>query len=504
MVSKSDMASAGRVVALAALAALCTAASLSAQTTIDRPVTFTKDVAPILQAKCQQCHRPDSIAPMSLITYEQTRPYARAIKQRVQMAYVPGMRGVMPPWLLERNIGIQKLREDISLTDEQIAIIAKWVDSGAPQGNAADMPPAVAFIDNSRWFLGKPDLIMDSPPVLVKGVAVDWWGDVGDSAAPAPLTEDRYAMSAEYKETSKETKDQSRPAGLKSNATSETYAGQGKYSLFAWHHGSASVRRPTVGAGGPSDNEAEGGVGALSLHEVGRNGDQFPADAGKLVPAGAIFAWNGHIHAPGIPGADRNAVLSIGLRFHPRGYKPAFQEAGVQIGTTEIEVRTDSPSQRYDAYWVAPQPLKMLNFEPHLHATGMRMCIEAIYERSKETLSCAGYDHNWVRNYQYEDNSTPILPKGTILHTITWFDGTAKNANIIDPRNETLWGRRSVQNMLGVFNKAFMLSEEQYRAEIAKRKQYLESTNSWNTVIGCPGCLEQQGRVQAANSGASN
>jgi hypothetical protein len=180
------------------------------------------------------------------------------------------------------------------------------------------------------------------------------------------------------------------------------------------------------------------------------------------------------------------------LKFHPKGYTPKYREASVQGATTELEIRPDSDNQRYDAYWVAPQPLKMLNFEPHLHATGMRMCIEAIYERSIETLSCSGYDHNWVRNYQYEDNYAPLLPKGTILHTIAWFDGTKKNSNIIEPRNTTVWGRRSVQNMYGIFNKAFLLSEDQYREEISKRREYLDRTNSWTSLIGCPGCWEPQ------------
>src|SRR5713226_8063300 len=102
---------------------------VAAQATYDGPVTFTKDIAPILQRSCQQCHRPDSVAPMSLLTYEQARPYARAMKQRTQLAYVLGNRGVMPPWFLERNIGVQKMKEDIRLSDEEIAKIGKWADS---------------------------------------------------------------------------------------------------------------------------------------------------------------------------------------------------------------------------------------------------------------------------------------------------------------------------------------------------------------------------------------
>jgi hypothetical protein len=472
------------------------AAPAAAQTASDRPVTFSKDIAPILQKSCQQCHRPDSIAPMSLMTYADVRPWARAIKLRTQLAYVPGMRGVMPPWLYERNVGVQKLKEDPRLSDGEIALIAKWVDSGAPEGNAADMPPPRIFADNSRWFLGKPDLIVASPAVTVKGVGADWWGDFGETGPVKELTEDRYAASVEYKETSDLTKS---TGPLKSTSNANTYAGQGKTSIFAFHHGSASVRRPSQNGEADLDAEANGG-GNLSLHEVGRNGDAFAADAGKLVPANAIFLWNGHLHSPGVPGADRTAVLNVGLKFHPRGYKPKFQEASIQISSTELEIRPDLSNQRYDAYWVAPQPFKLLNFEPHLHATGMRMCLEAIYQRSIETIGCAGYDHNWVRNYQFDDDYTPILPKGTILHTISWFDGTPRNANIIEPRNTTVWGRRSVQNMLGTFNKAFMLTDAQYQDELAKRRDYLTKTNGWDRLVGCPGCFEPPAPPQRAQS----
>ena len=476
----------GLVVACVIVAAMPAAAQTAGQ-----PVTFSKDVAPILQRSCQQCHRPDSIAPMSLFTYEQVRPFARAIKQRTQQAYVPGQRGVMPPWLLERNIGIQKLREDPRLTDEEIATIARWVDSGAPQGNPADMPPPRTFADNSLWFLGKPDLIVASPPVLVKGIGPDWWGDFGETPSVQAITEDRYAASAEYKETSDLSKLRNAP-GFKAAASTGS---QGKVALVVFHHAGTAVSRP----GEPLESAAGGG---LSLHEVGRNGDIFHPDAGKLVPAKAVFAWNAHIHSPGIPGADREAVLNVGLKFHPRGYTPKFREADVQISTTELEIRADMDNQRYDAYWVAPQPFKLLNFEPHLHATGVRMCMEAIYQRSIETLSCAGYDHNWVRNYQYDESVAPLLPKGTILHIISWFDGTTKNQNIIDPRNVTTWGRRSAQNMFGTFNKAFMLTDEQYVEELRKRREYLTQTNGWGNVVGCPGCLEA-GPVTTATGGGT-
>jgi hypothetical protein len=109
-------------------------------------VTFTKDIAPILQRSCQNCHRPDSLAPMSLITYEEVRPWAKAIKERTLLR---GRRGSMPPWFIEKEIGIQKFKDDVSLTDVEIGKISRWADSGAPRGNPADMPPARVFADNA-------------------------------------------------------------------------------------------------------------------------------------------------------------------------------------------------------------------------------------------------------------------------------------------------------------------------------------------------------------------
>ena len=119
-------------------------------------VTFTKDIAPILQRSCENCHHADGVAPMSLSTYEEVRPWARAIKQRTG---VGPHAGVMPPWYMEKNIGIQKYKDDPSLSDEEVARIAKWVDSGAPRGNPADMPAARHY-DDSVWHIGTPDLIV--------------------------------------------------------------------------------------------------------------------------------------------------------------------------------------------------------------------------------------------------------------------------------------------------------------------------------------------------------
>ena len=131
---------------------------LSAQAPAGRPgdVTFTKDVAPILQRSCQSCHRPESMAPMSLMTYEDVRPWVRSIKRRV-------VAREMPPWHIEKNVGIQRFKDDVSLSDAEVATIAAWVDGGAVRGNPADLPPPRKFEDVEQWRIGTPDLIVKVP-----------------------------------------------------------------------------------------------------------------------------------------------------------------------------------------------------------------------------------------------------------------------------------------------------------------------------------------------------
>src|SRR5688572_12061784 len=155
-----------RKVALFFSAAVAVSApfALHAQQAATPEVTFSKHIAPILQRSCQNCHRPEGVAPMALVTYEDSRPWARAMKQRTGM----GPRaGVMPPWYVEKNIGIQQFKNDPSLSDDEIQTIARWADAGAPRGGAADMPAPRVWNDSTKWSIGTPDLILESPEVIV-------------------------------------------------------------------------------------------------------------------------------------------------------------------------------------------------------------------------------------------------------------------------------------------------------------------------------------------------
>ena len=140
------------------------------------------------------------------------------------------------------------------------------------------------------------------------------------------------------------------------------------------------------------------------------------------------------------------------------------------------------------AQFALDQGVKITTFEPHLHAPGMRMCLEAIWGFNIQTLTCAGYDHNWVRGYAYEDDYAPLLPKNTILHIIGFMDNSPSNKNIPDPRNWQGSGNRSIANMFIDLGMGVSLTDEQFQQEMARRREKLHLTRN-DVLIGCPLCL---------------
>src|SRR5688572_18997170 len=168
------------------------------QNTAPGTVTYTKDIAPILQKNCQQCHQPDSIGPMSLASYQETRPWARSIKNKV-------MAGEMPPYRYDRNVGIQRLKHDLRLSEKEIQTIVRWVDNGAPQGNPADMPPAATFPNANEWAFerqfGPPDVIVKTKPYTLPARGQDvWWRPIVQTG----VTKDRCIRAIAVKPSSKD------------------------------------------------------------------------------------------------------------------------------------------------------------------------------------------------------------------------------------------------------------------------------------------------------------
>jgi hypothetical protein len=421
-------------------------------------VTFTKDIAPILQRSCQNCHRPGSVAPMSLLTYEEARPWARAIKTRTSRRGKPD---AMPPWFIEKSIGIQAYKGDVSLSDDEIAKIATWADNGGPRGNPADMPPPLTFASADEWEIGKPDLIVSSPTVFVKAIQPDWWGNLGE--VPTGLTEDRYVAAVEIKEIN----------DLDRSAVRRTVGGR-----YAFHHMVWSVTAGEAGSGAPG--------ASWPVHELGRNADYFDPDGGKLIPAGSKVAFSdGHMHATGV---DTHARLDIGIKFHPKGYKPTKKpEQMMLVSTRNLDIRPLEANQTFEAFRTLTQNVKLTVFEPHLHAAGVRMCLDAIWNNTYQTLSCAGYNHSWVKVYPYADDAAPLLPKGTILRVTGYFDTTPANRNLAEPRNWTGMGNRSIDNMMVDISMGIVLTDEEFEQAMAERQRILR-LKPGETVTGCPLC----------------
>ena len=407
------------------------------------PVTFTKDVAPILQRSCQNCHRPDSNAPMSLITYEDARPYARSIKAKT-------MSRLMPPWHIERNIGIQKFKDDPSLTEKEIATIAAWVDQGAQKGDMAHMPPPRTFEDDDVWHIGKPDLIVEIPQShVVPASGPDVWIDyIADSG----LTEDRYVQAV------------------------ETKPGPGARTVM--HHlltyliQDVPENEKLVGQDDVRQQQTET---FLNEYAVGKNGDILPEGTGKLMKAGSKVRFNIHYHSNGKETVDRSRVA---VKFYPKGYVPKYHQISMQIASANGQL--DIPAgaiSRSEGYYRFDKPVQITAIQAHMHNIGKRMCLEAILPTNTTMqLNCMGWDFNWHKVYNYADGVSPLLPAGTVLHGTLWHDNTKANKANPDPRNWRGYGQRTVDEMGFAWITWSNLEEADYKAKVAERTK-LRDTN---------------------------
>lgn len=407
---------------LAAMAAAAVIALPAAAQDAPANVTFTRDIAPIFQRSCQSCHRTGSIAPMSLLTYEEVRPWARSIKQRIESRE-------MPPWFIDRHVGVQGFKADKSLSDAEIAIVSTWVDNGAPRGNPADLPPPIAFDDMTKWNIGEPDWVVEIPePFVVKAEAADWWGNlVSDSG----LTEDRWVKAVETKPTEE--------------------------SFAVVHHAVTTAIDP------------DGEAAFLNEYALGKNGDIYPDGTGRLLKAGSQIRFNMHYHAIGREITDRT---SVGLTFYPKGVEPERPIYALHIGDNEdLDIPAGEADIRHDGYYHLKDNITLTVFQPHLHNLGTRQCIEAILpDNSVQSINCANWDFGWHIAYNYEDGVAPLLPKGSVIHVISWHDNSDANRWNDDPRNWAGFGQRSNDDMSFAWLSWFTMDDTEFEAAVAARE----------------------------------
>jgi hypothetical protein len=423
----------------ASIATAILMAALSNGQAIERQITFTKDVMPILQNRCQVCHRPGTFAPMSLLTYEEARPWSKSIKQKI-------LAREMPPWFIDKNVGIQRFSNDVSLSDQEIATIVKWVDNGSPQGNPADMPPPRQFKEANTWQIDQPDLIVTLPKdIVVPATGPDKWPDI---VVDPHLTEDRYIQSVQIIPTK---------------------------GFPVIHHIISTIAEPgeqfgnTGGDDGPN-GPAFGEQGMfLNEYALGKAADVFPEGSGRLIKAGAKINFQIHFHPAG---KETAANMALGLKFYPKGYVPKQVIASVRAASgPDLDLPPNTDNVRTDGYMTLTKATRLLSFQPHMHNRGKAACLEAIYPGGRtEMLSCARFNFNWHVNYIYDEDAAPLLPAGTTLHVISWHDNTAANKANPDPDALITWGQRTVDEMWNPWISYYYMPDEDFKKEVEARK----------------------------------
>jgi hypothetical protein len=418
------------------------AASAAAADTPKVP-TFTKDVAPIFQAKCEACHRADSMAPMALVSYQESRPWAKAIKARVAARQ-------MPPWHIDKNIGIQEFTNDRSLTDQEIDTIARWVDAGAPQGDPKDMPPPITWPDASVWnyakmFGGPPDLVVKSPSFTMPAQAQDVWDK---RSTPSGVTEPRWVRAIEI-----------RPATNK-----------GRKIV---HHALARLVQDdpidnAAAANADDDSGVSAGPGLFMEWAVGKQGEIMRPDTGKLLLPGSQFVWDIHYSAAG---EEITNNVELGIYLYPKGQEPKFRQVLHLMGTGGIDIPPNAVKGT-QGFFVMKQAGRVESFQPHMHLRGKAMMMEAILPNGQQQVlsHVDNFNFNWHNSYYYADDAAPLLPKGTVIRITAWHDNTPANKSNPDPAQWVGHGDRTVDEMAHAWVNVTYMPDEDFKIEVEKRK----------------------------------
>jgi hypothetical protein len=352
---------------------------------------------------------------------------------------------MMPPWHLDRTVGIQRFKNDMSLSDAQIDTILRWVDGGAPLGDVADMPPAKVWPRDDVWRLSEvyrrePDLVVKSAPWTQAAQGQDqWWQPVVDTG----LTEDKWVQGIE----------------IRPSATGRRVVHHVVTYLIQKEEKYGAVDVPDGG-------------GYFSEFSVGKIGDQYRENTGKLMKAGSKIRFDIHYHSIGKELTDTS---EIALWFYPKSYVPKYRVFAAAMGVMDAMRTFDLPPGRvtmHTAYQVLAQPARLENFQPHMHMRGKAMSLEALYpDGHVEMLSYVDrFDFNWHVNYVYADDVAPVLPKGTILKITAWHDNTAANKANPDATQWIGWGQRSFDDMYHAHVNVTYLTQEDYDRIIAERK----------------------------------
>ncbi len=399
-----------------AVAAIASAAPKSS-------VTFSKDVAPVLQKNCQGCHRPGEAAPFSLLTYQDARPWAKAMKQAV-------LSQKMPPWFADPRYG--HFRNDRSMSQADRDTLVSWVDAGAPEGDPKDLPKPLSFVDG--WNIGKPDMVLEMPQSFQ--IPASGTVEYQYVILPYKFTEDRWVSASEV-----------RP---------------GNRALV--HHVIAYIREPNSKWG--RDRQP----GEIFVPEVNKKGErqgvsgdmlsgfapglppiQMEPGQARLVKAGSDVVLQLHYTANGKPGEDRTKV---GMIFAKEPPKERVMTLGAS--TRDFTIPPGDPNYRVDAEFELAHEAKLVAMLPHMHFRGKDFEYRLVFPtgETQTILSVPHYDFNW--QLWYETMSNVVLPKGTKISCTAHYDNSPNNKYNPDPTKAVKWGDQTWEEMMiGFFEVAF-------------------------------------------------
>jgi len=394
------------------------------------PVTFTKDVAPVLQKNCQACHRPGEAAPFSMLTYEQARPWAKAMKEAVLLKK-------MPPWFADPHYG--KFANDKSLSQKEIDTIVAWADAGAPEGDLKDLPAPVSFTEG--WQIPKPDVVFELPNAV--NVPASGTIEYQYVIVPTGFTTDRWVRFAE-----------ARP---------------GNRALV--HHIIAFIREPgskwmkDATPGVPfvpekrkkdkkDEGDDDGGAfsgDAIAGYAPGMYPMRLEPGQAKLIRAGSDIVFQLHYTANGKAGTDRSKV---GLVYATEPPKERVFTLGAVNG--KFKIPAGDANYQVESEFEMGTQVKLVSMQPHMHLRGKDFEYRVVYPtgEAETLLKVPNYSFSWQLYYQPVKQL--VLPKGTKIECTAHYDNSPNNPNNPDATKEVSWGDQSWDEMMiGFFDVAF-------------------------------------------------
>jgi len=409
-------------------------------------VTFTRDVAPILYKRCVACHHANDIAPMPLLTFEQARPWAKAILEAV-------LTRQMPPWHADPHYG--EFGNDRRLTDVEIATVQAWVVGGAPQGDPKDLPPAPHFTEG--WRIGKPDVIIPIPnDYLVKVNAPDAYLYF---TVPTNFTEDTWVTAVELRPGNRRVVHHAHvflhapPKPLPANEPEQRK--QPEHEPFTIEDGQVHHINPSLpvvddgcsspdGGNWPGGHASEDGA-MLGSYLPGKDPDIFPAGYARLIPAGSSLTFQIHYNAQSVK-SDETDRTSVGLIVARTPPKQRLRR--LDVHNFLFLIPPGDPDHRVTACYTFPDNVDLMSYTAHMHLRGKDMKFDAVHPNGRrETLfSVPKYDFNWQTEYQL---AKPVaIEKGTKIIITAHFDNSPNNKYNPDPSKTIRWGEPSTEEMM--------------------------------------------------------